>query len=277
MPNISDTQQGLEYQLSEPWRDSAPLYNAFAAEWDTCFAGLNHRHIYDLLAWEYLQEFLPAAPADIIDVGCGTGRWVERLVSLGHRVVGIEQAPEMVNAIEAKGLGARMQLIVASMEEVGLPSASADVVIAMGSVQYAQDPAQMIRRFASWARPGGRVFVCVDSLLAITLELVSLQKIDEALRILRTGCGVFRHAGESADLHVYDRRTLEAHFTAAGFVDLECRGLLVSMSALGREACGRAIAADQTRFLATEKKLAHFSATADIGKHIVVCGRRPLS
>jgi hypothetical protein len=42
----------------------------------------------------------------------------------------------------------------------------------------------MIRRFTAWTRPGGRVFVCVDSLIAVVLELTALRRNDEALRIL---------------------------------------------------------------------------------------------
>jgi hypothetical protein len=161
------------------------------------------------------------------------------------------------------------------MERVQLPPASADIVVAMGSVQYARDPAQMVRRFASWTRPGGRVFVCVDSLLALVLELVSLRKIEDALRILNTGRGVFTYRGETANLHVYDRRTLESYFAAAGLIDLECHGLLISMSALGRHACLRAIARDKLAFLDEERRLGQFSAIADLGKHLVICARRP--
>jgi hypothetical protein len=144
-------------------------------------------------------------------------------------------------------------------------------------VQYARDPAQMIRRFASWTKPGGRVFVCVDSLLAVILELVSQEKIDDALRILNTGRGVFTYRGETANLHVYDRRTLESYFAAAGLIDLECYGLLISMSARGRAACLGAIAGDKLAFLDEERKLGQFSAIADLGKHLVIRDRRPIA
>jgi 16S rRNA A1518/A1519 N6-dimethyltransferase RsmA/KsgA/DIM1 with predicted DNA glycosylase/AP lyase activity len=53
------------------------------------------------------------------------------MLALGHRVVGIEQAPEMVKILRAKGLGPRLTLIADDMERVRLPAASADVVVAM--------------------------------------------------------------------------------------------------------------------------------------------------
>ena len=257
------------------WRHSAPLYDAFAPEWDRCFESANHRNAYDLLALEHLLPLLPPVPADIVDAGCGTGRWAEKMLARGHRVVGIEQAPEMVRILRAKDLGPRLTLIADDMERVELPPASADIVVAMGSVQYARDPARMIRRFASWTRPGGRVFVCVHSLLALVLELVSLRQVDDAVRILNTGRGVFTHRGETAHLHVFDRRTLETYFAAAGLIELECHGLLISMSALGRDACVRAIASDKLALLDEERKLGRFSAIADLGKHLVIVARRP--
>ena len=257
------------------WRDSAALYSAFAPRWDECFDAANHRNAYELLAWEYLCGILPPAPAVVVDVGCGTGRWAAKFLALGHRVVGIEQAPEMVKAVQAKALGAGMTLIAESMEDVVLPLAGADLVVAMGSVQYARDPAAMIARFASWTRPGGCVFVCVDSLVAVALELISLGRSEEALRILGSRKGVFELDGHTADLHLHDRRGLEACFTAAGLVDLDCRGLLVTMSALGREACNRALASDRAAFIELEREFSAFPALADAGKHLIACGRRP--
>ena len=120
------------------------------------------------------------------------------------------------------------------------------------------------------------MFVCVDSLLALVLELVSLHKIEDAVRILNTGRGVFVHRGETANLHVYDRRTIESYFSEAGLVDIQCHGLLISMSALGRDACACAIASDQLGFLENERQLREFSAVADLGKHLVIWARRPI-
>jgi SAM-dependent methyltransferase len=278
MPNTFDirkTAAGAD-TLAAAWRDSAALYNGFAPHWDECFDAANHRNAYELLAWEYVCRILPPAPAVVVDVGCGTGRWAGRFLALGHRVTGIEQAPAMANAVRAKDFGDDMILIVDNMENVDLPPASADLVVAMGSIQYSRNPAQMIRRFAAWIRPGGRVFVCVDSLIAVVLELTSLRRSDEALRILESRKGIFELDGQIADLHLHDRQTLESYFAAAGLVDLDCRGLLVTMSAMGREWCTQAIASDRAAFLDLERAYSRFPAIADLGKHIILSGRRPV-
>jgi SAM-dependent methyltransferase len=77
------------------------LYNAFASTWNDCFRATHHRSTYDRLASEYVKGLLPLAPADITDVGCGTGRWAAKFLALGHRVTDIEPAPEMVRILTA--------------------------------------------------------------------------------------------------------------------------------------------------------------------------------
>ncbi|WP_435833085.1 class I SAM-dependent methyltransferase [Kitasatospora purpeofusca] len=39
---------------------------------------------------------MPPAPADVLDVGCGTGSLSLLLAEAGHRVAGVDLSPEMV-------------------------------------------------------------------------------------------------------------------------------------------------------------------------------------
>ena len=259
----------------QTWRDSIALYNAFAADYDAAFAAQGHRKAYDRLAWEQVSALLPSSPGLIVDAGCGTGRWIGPLLALGHRVIGIEQAPDMVRALRAKGHGAGFTLIEADMVDAQMVASSADLVMAIGSVQYARDPAAMIRRFAAWAKPGGAVCVMADSLVALVLELVRLGKSAEAVERLRSGRGVFAFGGQQADLFLYDRRTLQAQFADAGLVDVNCSGLLVTSSAWSSSGCSQAMASDEAAFLDLERALSRFPAMADAGKHLFASGRRP--
>lgn len=259
----------------QAWRDSIALYNAFAADYDATFAVPGHRKAYDRLAWERVSALLPPTPALIVDAGCGTGRWIGPLLALGYRVIGIEQAPDMARALHAKQHGPEFELIEADMEDAPIAAASADLVMAIGSVQYTRDPAAMIRRFATWAKPGGAVCVMVDSLVALVLELVRLGKSAEAMERLRSGRGVFSFGGQQADLFLYDSRTLQAQFADAGLGAIDCRGLLVTSSAWGSEGCSKAMASDESGFLDLERELSRSPAMADAGKHLFASGRRP--
>lgn len=259
----------------QAWRDSIALYNAFAADYDAAFAVPGHRKAYDRLAWEYVSALLPPAPAVIVDAGCGTGRWIAPLLALGHRVIGIEQAPDMARALLDKRHGPAFELIEAGMEAAPIAAASADLVMAIGSVQYTRDPAAMIRRFAGWAKPGAVVCVMVDSLVALVLELVRLGKSAEAVERLRSGRGVFTFGGQQADLFLYDSRSLRAQFADAGLGEVDCRGLLVTSSAWGSAGCSRGMESDEAGFLELERALSRAPAMADAGKHLFASGRRP--
>ena len=146
-----------------------------------------------------------------------------------------------------------------------MPPASADLVMALGSVQYAADPAAMIRRFAGWTRPGGSVCVYVDSLVSLVLELLREGRTAEALERLSTRRGVFGGGGVSATMHLYDSRSLEADFVAAGLVDVRCHGLTVGAGAIGRRAYATLVEADEAATLAMERRLSADPAMADTG------------
>ncbi|HET7553550.1 MAG TPA: class I SAM-dependent methyltransferase [Gemmatimonadaceae bacterium] len=68
-------------------------YDAIAAEWDAArasFHGSERR---------YLDAMLHglAAPARVLDLGCGTGRpMAEYLISRGHRVTGVDQSEKLL-------------------------------------------------------------------------------------------------------------------------------------------------------------------------------------
>ena len=145
------------------WLDSVALYDEMAQSYDAIFEEQTYRRAYDLLAGEYVGRVLPATRGLIVDAGCGTGRWAARWLALGHSVIGIEQAPRMAALARRKALGPSFRLIEASMTEAEIEESTADLVVAMGSIQYLADPAAAMSRFVRWLKPGGRVCVYTDS------------------------------------------------------------------------------------------------------------------
>src|SRR6476659_8859165 len=143
---------------------SAPLYDLLAPTYEEHFA-VPHRTAYDTLAWELCARWLPEPPAQVVDVGCGIGRWAQRLTGLGYSVLGIEPAPLMAQrARERLGDDERFRLVESRVEQVELAPATADAVVAMGSLQYTDDPAAAVEQMAGWLRPGGTLALLVDSL-----------------------------------------------------------------------------------------------------------------
>jgi len=253
---------------------SAALYDALAPTYDQHFA-VAHRNAYDDLAWELVQPLLPDPPGRIVDVGCGVGRWARRLVDMGHAVVGIEPAPAMAAVARERLTSACFELVEQLMEDACLAPRQADLVLAMGSLQYSEEPEQVLRRLAQWVRPGGAVAVLVDSLVALVLELLAAGKVDEALARLETRQGTWIQHGLRADCHLFDSARLRRAFEGAGLVDVEVRGLLVSWSGFGREGMLDRLDRDRARQMALERRLMGDRAVADLAKQLYASGRVP--
>lgn len=253
---------------------SAALYDALAPTYDEHFA-VAHRKAYDDLAWELIQPLLPSPPGRVVDVGCGIGRWARRLVDMGHAVVGIEPATAMAARARERLASTCFQLVEQPMEDAELAAQDVDLVLAMGSLQYSEEPEQALRRLALWVRPGGAVAVLVDSLVALVLELLAAGKVDEALARLETRQGTWIRDGLRADHHLFDSARLRRAFEAAGLVDVEVRGLLVTWSAFGREGMLDRLNRDRTRQMALERRLIGNPALADVAKQLYASGRVP--
>jgi SAM-dependent methyltransferase len=254
-------------------RDSARLFESLAGDYEGHFA-VPHRAAYDDLAWERLLTVLPRDSGIVVDAGCGAGRWAERLVAMGHHVVGIEEAPAMARAARKRRLGNRFELHEAAMEEVEL-DVQADVVLAMGSLQYSRDPGEMVARLAGWTRSGGTVLVLVDSLVALVVELLRAGGVDEALLRLHSRVGIWRQGDRCAKLHLLDRARLEAAFGAAGLRDVRSFGLLVGATVIGLDELISTLVKDRDGRLGLERQLAAEPLLADLGKHLLVQGRTP--
>jgi len=257
-------------------RPSAPLYDALAADYDAHFAA-PHRRAYDELAWEICAAVVGPAPAHVVDVGCGVGRWAARLAAAGHRVTGIEPALAMTAAARTRLAGKSFTLIESSVEDTVLPAGSVDVVLAMGSLQYATDPADAIARCAGWVRPGGAVCVLLDSRQALVLELLAAGRTDEALERLATRRGVWRVGPHTADLHLLDAAELTEAVQCAGLAVERLAGLLVGASAYGRAGLLTRLDRDYPAQLAVERRLAEEPTLADLGKQLLIVARKPLS
>ncbi len=100
--------------------------------------------------------------ADVLDAGCGTGRWTLRLAQFGASVVGLDQSPEMLQIAEAKARsrGAAVRFDTGSLEE-RLPynDAAFDLVTCALVLGHLDNMPGILREFARVLRPGRHVLV----------------------------------------------------------------------------------------------------------------------
>jgi RimJ/RimL family protein N-acetyltransferase/protein-L-isoaspartate O-methyltransferase len=104
---------------------------------------------------ELLLDLLPAAPARVADLGCGTGTLSLLLSEEGYDVTGLDFSPEMVRLARAKAPGLRF--VEADASAPPLEPASYDVVLSRHVLWAMPEPAAALARWQDLLRPGGRL------------------------------------------------------------------------------------------------------------------------
>lgn len=96
---------------------------------------------------------------DVLEPGCGAGRFTELLAGAGAQV----HAVDLSSAVEANlaNLGPRPGYVVAQADLLRLPfpPASFDVVICLGVIQHTPSPEETIARLYAMVKPGGRLVI----------------------------------------------------------------------------------------------------------------------
>ncbi len=256
--------------------DPATFYDELADGYDEQFDA-PHRRAYDDLCWEYVNRIIGDRPAlSIVDVGCGVGRWAGPLADRGHQVVGVEPSAAMVNHARRRSAG-RYAVHHCGVDEAQIDPESCDLVIAMGSVQYAPDPTASIARMASWLRPHAHLVVLVDSLVGLVAELLRRDDVEQAMERLATRTGIYRDAHGAASHLLYDAHALRRSFESAHLDNISVHGLLVDWSVRPRDDAHARLVDQHDQTMATERALAEESAVADLGKQLLAIGRKPSS
>src|SRR5690242_16280159 len=103
---------------------------------------------------------LPAvAGRDVVDLGCGTGRWLLRVLAAGARsAIGLDQSAEMLARAASKpDLSER--LAQADCADLPLRACSADLLICCFVLGYVANLENFVRQVARVARPGADLFI----------------------------------------------------------------------------------------------------------------------
>jgi SAM-dependent methyltransferase len=117
-------------------------------------------------AWQrVLRGVLPPPPADVLDVGTGTGFMAFRAHELGHRVTGVDLSDEMLAVARrtAAGMDGAPAFLTRDAMAPPLPPASLDAVMNRHLLWTLTDPEGALRSWRALLRPGG-VLVVIDGI-----------------------------------------------------------------------------------------------------------------
>ncbi len=105
-----------------------------------------------------VEAILAAAPARILEVGCGEGEMAEQLGESAE-VVAVDQSPRMVELTARRGVDAH----VADVQALPFPDASFDAVLAAWMLYHVSDLDRGLEEIARVLRPGGRLVAATNA------------------------------------------------------------------------------------------------------------------
>jgi cytosine/adenosine deaminase-related metal-dependent hydrolase/SAM-dependent methyltransferase len=101
----------------------------------------------------------PLVDLDVVDLGCGTGRWLKALQGAGARsLLGLDSSPEMLVLAQSKLAGVA-NLVCADCGSVSLQASSADVILANFVLSYVDDARHVVESVSRALRLGGSMFI----------------------------------------------------------------------------------------------------------------------
>ncbi|PZG12601.1 class I SAM-dependent methyltransferase [Nonomuraea aridisoli] len=140
---------------------------SIAAYWDESAAafdeeadhGLRDPHVN--AAWaRRLTEWLPDSPADVLDLGCGTGSLTLLMARQGHRPTGVDLSPRMIELATGKLASSGFE-VPFMVGDAGDPPAAVggpfDAIVVRHLVWTLPAPDEALARWLSLLRPGGRL------------------------------------------------------------------------------------------------------------------------
>jgi SAM-dependent methyltransferase len=111
----------------------------------------------------------------LLDFGMGPGVFAPHAVERGFEFVGIDISPEMIERAEALGLP-NTTYVRGDLEALDVYREAADAVLAIGLIDYLEDPDEGLRRLAACLRPGGVLIVSFRNRLSVNAALRGVAK-----------------------------------------------------------------------------------------------------
>jgi len=131
--------------LREFWDGQAEAWGRFART-------PGHDVFHEQFNFPAFLELLPPAGRATLDLGCGEGRVGASLEQRGHKVVGVDASPAMVELARE-----RHEALVADAAALSFDDASFDLVVAYMSLMNLDDLEGSLREAGRVLEPGGRL------------------------------------------------------------------------------------------------------------------------
>jgi ubiquinone/menaquinone biosynthesis C-methylase UbiE len=122
-------------------------------------ASVLQRLVFDRVHELVLAEIAPRRPQTVLDVGCGTGRLLERISKRlpGVELAGVDASTDMIEVAQRKDLGARFE--VAKAERLPFEVGVFDAAVTTISMHHWTDPPAGLSEVGRVLKPGGTLVI----------------------------------------------------------------------------------------------------------------------
>ncbi len=110
-----------------------------------------------------LSRFLPVPPAEVLDVGAGTGALSLLAADLGHRVTALDLSEGMLGKARAKARDRGLDLTLVAGRAEDPPPGPFDAIIERHVAWTLPEPVTAMRAWRGSVRPGGRLVLLEGS------------------------------------------------------------------------------------------------------------------
>jgi 2-polyprenyl-6-hydroxyphenyl methylase/3-demethylubiquinone-9 3-methyltransferase len=184
--------------------DEVRRFDALAQQWWNPRGPMAPLHAMNPLRTAWADRHIRAAiggPARLLDIGCGAGLASEAMARLGHDVLGIDAAPEVIQAARAHadGQGLTVSYRCMTAEALLAEGARFQAITALEVIEHVADPQDFLASLAGLLEPGG---VLVLSTLNRTRRSWMTAKLgaEYLLRMLPVGTHAWRQFITPAEL-----------------------------------------------------------------------------
>jgi 2-polyprenyl-3-methyl-5-hydroxy-6-metoxy-1,4-benzoquinol methylase len=110
-----------------------------------------------------LQRYYAGQPGTILDIGCASGRFLERCAATGWTVVGLEPSSNLSEEA-MQLLGARARILPLTLQEADFAESTFDAVTMWDVLEHVPNPGEFLQRAVALLKPGGLLLANVPNL-----------------------------------------------------------------------------------------------------------------
>jgi SAM-dependent methyltransferase len=142
-----------------------------------------------------------------LEVGCGGGRLMERVLAAGARAAGVDHSPDMIDLTAQRNRGAvetgALELKLGEAERLPWPDETFSVLLSANTFFFIEQPERALAEFSRVLAPGGRIVIAT---VPGPLPAPSLRN-----------WWVYVWGSQ---MHVYDEDEMRSMLQHAGFTDI---------------------------------------------------------